>query len=179
MQAMFGRSTLLQHVSSPQVTAAGTSPQFSRAIPKCYWYCTAESDVEYHANIQPNEAPTTHHATTQFKLTIVTMVFFSERLVIANLSSCLLFIQLIMGPSHLSTFLILNISLRDSCVCSRRHLFRTRMSESRFFDARKDNRTKRDSKHLHVVGGQRRVIGSDLNGGFCLDYLEERVQTRF
>ena len=166
MQAMFGRSTRLQHVSSLQVTTLGTSPQFSRAIPKCYWYCTAESDVEYHANTQPNKTPTTHHATTRFKLTIVTMVFFSERLVIASLSSCLLFIQLIMGPSHLSTFLVLNLSLRDSCVCSRRHIFRTKMSEARFFDAREDNQTKRDSDYLRVVGGQRRVSGSDLNEGF-------------
>ena len=83
------------------------------------------------------------------------------------------------GPSHLSTFLILHLSLRDSYVCSRRHLFRTKMSESRFFDAREDNRTKRDSKHLRVVGGQRGVIGSDLNEGLRLDYLEERAHIRF
>ena len=97
---------------------------------------------------------------------------------IANLSSCPLFIQLIVGPSHLSKFLILRLSLRDLCVCSRRHLFRTKMSESRFFDAREDNRTKTDSKHLHVVGDQRRVIGSDLNEGFRLGYLEERAHIR-
>ena len=36
--------------------------------------------------IQPNQTPTTHDTNTRFKLTIVTILSFSERLAIANLS---------------------------------------------------------------------------------------------
>ena len=36
--------------------------------------------------IQPNQTPTTHDTNTRIKLTIVTILSFSERLAIANLS---------------------------------------------------------------------------------------------
>ena len=53
-----------------------------------YWYCAA--DLKYDAiKNQPTETPTTHHAITRFKLTIVTIVSFRECLAIANISSCL------------------------------------------------------------------------------------------